>query len=1317
MIGQTLDGYTIEALVGQGSSGRVYQARHPQMGRRVAIKVLRSRSGITAEAQLAEAKLLASINHTGIVPVESRGVLSTGHGYFVMPWLDGEDLAKRHKRAPLSLVQALEVIATLSDALQAAHENSVIHRDIKPANIFLEGSSAGSASFGRPVLLDFGVASRLEVTTFSDHTIVGTPAYMAPEQVRGDGAIGPTTDIYALGATLYELIAGRPPHEGPTYFATLARLVTTPAPRLLEVKPDTPPEVASFVHQMLSLRQADRPSDCLLVGSTLRQLALRARRGSLVDPEPTSTRLGSSVQRLVTSLVASGFSESALRDHASVTLTAHDADTVPLGKHSLVAHFGVRRARGSEATSALNLARRIAKLNARVGVASGRTMLPVSAALEEHPALGEVVERATILSRAAELGSVVCDTTTVELGQNRYRFRELGDGAFIVETRSGSGRAAASTPFVGRDGEFQAIVEAFHRCEDLSQSTIVTLTGPPGIGKSRLQREVMFHLLSEGGLSSVVQQRNDPYGQRRTLGAALDLLRSLLRLPKDASPQTVENSLRVHLRLRREDVESIDVLSRLLSNSLSESDPHLLQATRDVVWLWMTEIVLKSLESDTIVLVVEDVQWADPESVNWLMHLASRADRHSLLLLLTARQDFWTAHPDAFSKLQHINVQLHPIPDAAVRAIVQSTLREANLPYALSASEIDRVVGQSGGSPLFAVELARLAARGTNVAIAPTIEAAIQVSLDSLQEQESDAVGRLSVLGATVWDSALTDLGITEATSVIESLVRREILVAHTSSRFAACNEFQFKHAMVRDVAYARLGRVERRQLHALAANWLIGLGEDAAIVAGHLDLAELPEQGAAYWALAARRALHANALKDALMMAERALTFSTRHEETFSRAQLLDAVWVRLDARASDRETAVAAMEAHVTTPASRIYAMGARARYDAVRGQGYNVSQRLAQARQQAETLGLFDEVARCGAELAARSAFAGEHQAARQEAQRLLDLAQTNPDLRACAVDAWQALAIVSQSTGALLEALEARRNAANAARDANLRERESILTSNLGFALTTVGARFEALDMLRRGIELATTVGSQGALRHGRMLLLCWSSVFGETPELASHLAEPRQEADEAGSGKWTAPSRETLGVLYYRGVELLRRAKGHWSAKKPGPRSGVQAPGTESEHSSDGARILLRMSAQAYRNTDNHDVFPVALGMWALAEHLSKNSLRALEIANEASALLSAGAPSLLNESPIFLTLHDIHLGLGDFTAARTSIETALPLLNRRTTSLQGSPYLTQFLEGIEDNRRLLTLAHQYGLLAPYPHLQSITLNVARLYAN
>jgi hypothetical protein len=243
------------------------------------------------------------------------------------------------------------------------------------------------------------------------------------------------------------------------------------------------------------------------------------------------------------------------------------------------------------------------------------------------------------------------------------------------------------------------------------------------------------------------------------------------------------------------------------------------------------------------------------------------------------------------------------------------------------------------------------------------------------------------------------------------------------------------------------------------------------------------------------------------------------------------------------------------------------------------------------------------------------------------------------------------------------------------------------------------------MLERGIELATSIGSQGALRHGRMLLLCWTSVFGETSDLNPQLEELRAEADEAAAGMWTAPARETLGILYYRGVELLRQTPGHWSAPRKPSRYQAQTlsirnPDLDSDPSPAAARILLRISARGYRTTENHDVLPVALGMWALAEHLAKNSERALQIGTEAATLLASGAPSLLNESPIFLTLHDVHLTRGNFPDAKAAVEAALPFLLRRASSLQTSPYLHHFLTGLDDNRRLLTLATQYSI----PHV-------------
>jgi hypothetical protein len=267
-------------------------------------------------------------------------------------------------------------------------------------------------------------------------------------------------------------------------------------------------------------------------------------------------------------------------------------------------------------------------------------------------------------------------------------------------------------------------------------------------------------------------------------------------------------------------------------------------------------------------------------------------------------------------------------------------------------------------------------------------------------------------------------------------------------SRFPGTREWLFKHALVREVAYSSLGDFERKELHALAAAWLASMGEDAATVAGHYDLGSQHVAAAEHWARAAQRALATNALADALVMAERALTHAEDKSSAFQRAAYLDEAWSRLDPRASERQTAVSSMEENVYDEASEVRARGARARYDDARGVGQDITDRLAQNRDQAATLGLHDEEARCSAALAMRLAFAGHFADAETEGARLLDLAEKRK-ISAAAVDAWQTLAIVRQTQGAVNAALDARRNAVKAARAAGLKEREAMLMTNLGF----------------------------------------------------------------------------------------------------------------------------------------------------------------------------------------------------------------------------------------------------------------------------
>jgi hypothetical protein len=170
----------------------------------------------------------------------------------------------------------------------------------------------------------------------------------------------------------------------------------------------------------------------------------------------------------------------------------------------------------------------------------------------------------------------------------------------------------------------------------------------------------------------------------------------------------------------------------------------------------------------------------------------------------------------------------------------------------------------------------------------------------------------------------------------MKALAAAEVLVEQNVSRFPGTREWLFKHALVREVAYASLGERECNELHALAAEWLASMGEDAATIAGHYDLGGKHVAAAEHWSRAAARSLATNALADAVSMAERALGFAEDKPSAFLRACYLDEAWSRIDPRAAERETAIRALEESVYDQASAVRTRGARARYDDARGTG---------------------------------------------------------------------------------------------------------------------------------------------------------------------------------------------------------------------------------------------------------------------------------------------------------------------------------------------------------------------------------------------
>src|SRR6266700_1411933 len=269
MIGETLGAYRIVDRLGTGGMGEVYLAQHTRIDRRTAIKVLLpelSHNQVVVDRFFAEARATSSIRHPGIVEILDCDVHPSGRAYIVMDLLEGESLAGRLGRDPafgrrLDLV--FGVTQEVADAVAAAHAKGIVHRDLKPDNIFL--ATDARTRFGFQVkILDFGIAKlmgedgRGASLRTGTGSLLGTPAYMSPEQCRGASRVDHRTDIYSLGCIVYEMLTGRRPFAYEGFGELISAHLTETPPRMAQVGAEVPPAVETWVVRLLAKSPADR---------------------------------------------------------------------------------------------------------------------------------------------------------------------------------------------------------------------------------------------------------------------------------------------------------------------------------------------------------------------------------------------------------------------------------------------------------------------------------------------------------------------------------------------------------------------------------------------------------------------------------------------------------------------------------------------------------------------------------------------------------------------------------------------------------------------------------------------------------------------------------------------------------------------------------------------------------------------------------------------------------------------------------------------------------------------------------------------------
>jgi serine/threonine-protein kinase len=254
MIPQKIGRYELIGELGRGGMATVYRAHDPRFKRDVAVKLMPAAllSDATFRARFErEAQTIAALEHPAIVPVYDFGE-EDDQPYLVMRYMPGGSLADKLAHGPLPPSDASHIIARLSSALDQVHGRGIIHRDLKPANILFD-------QYGEAYLSDFGIARLTESTTsLTGDSIVGTPAYMSPEQARGETDIDGRSDLYALGVILFQMLTGRQPYEAPTPIAVAMKHITDPVPQLTRTRPDFPVSYDRVIESAMAKSREDR---------------------------------------------------------------------------------------------------------------------------------------------------------------------------------------------------------------------------------------------------------------------------------------------------------------------------------------------------------------------------------------------------------------------------------------------------------------------------------------------------------------------------------------------------------------------------------------------------------------------------------------------------------------------------------------------------------------------------------------------------------------------------------------------------------------------------------------------------------------------------------------------------------------------------------------------------------------------------------------------------------------------------------------------------------------------------------------------------
>lgn len=875
------DRFETEALAGSGGMGSVYRALDRLTGARVALKLLNA-SPKNEWRFAREAELLAQLTHPGIVRHVAHGRLDDGKLWLALEWLEGEDLETRLAGRGLTMRESLILARRVAEALGAAHSIGVIHRDVKPSNIFLVDSDPL-----RPKLLDFGVARVLAAHATRTGTTLGTPAYMAPEQARGERDLDARADVWSLGCVLFECLTGSPPFTGEHPMAILGKIVIARAPRVTELRPEVPPAVDELVARMLERVRELRPVSGNAAAVELGEL------GELGVPDRTTRSarrpsLTATEQRLLGVIMADSWRGPEIDLATAPTLTPGDMDealgrarTIAAGfggrleavaSSSVIVTFTVGGTAAEQATRAARcaLALRGALPAMRFAVSLGLGMMAATTAS------GEVIDRAAAILRA--LGSLAPDSSPIALDAAAAG---LLDAAFEVETRGelrllvaehdaldvGRTLLGKQTPCLGRDNEIRTLCDVLDEAIGDPSARLALVTGAAGLGKSRVVSEL--GRVARARDVEVWVGRGDPMSAGSPYALAARALRRAARVLDAESPAEQREKLRsrVGLRVPAGEVERVaGFLGEMAGIPFDAAENVQLEAARrdpqlmgDQIRRAWLDLFSAEAAAQPVLLVLDDLHWGDLGSLSLTLSLAAGLADKPLFTVMLARPEVFEAFPRLREVRDLVELPLRKLSKKACTELARDVLGPG-----VKEERIAQLVAQADGNALYLEELIRALAAGGGDETPETVLAMVGARLEALEPEARRVLRACSVFGETFWPEGVHRLlgsrHAAEQSDFIPELCARELVTRQPGTKLPGREQYAFRHSLLREAAYRMLTPGDRALGHRLAAEWLTEVGEsNALLLAEHWDLGGAAEQAIACYRRAAEQALAGN--------------------------------------------------------------------------------------------------------------------------------------------------------------------------------------------------------------------------------------------------------------------------------------------------------------------------------------------------------------------------------------------------------------------------------------------------------------------------